>query len=303
MLTLSIKTLFSPSNMEKYLFLFPFLFFASFVHGQDVIITTRGDTIHCAILKVNESSIDYSLSTEQAVEYKTIPFSEVAKYQYIFSGKNKPAESKKTIPGYKKFRLGLCGGYGYRTASISDQVGDLESYFEALKSGFTIEANVAFFFNKKYGVGLRYDFFHSKSSMDNIVFEFDDGHTEIGSMSDDIKINYIGPCFQFRVYNKPENLVFQFGMSAGYMNYIDKAAILDQKFRITGGTLGFAFMIGMDWHLAENLALTLGFSLDMGSLKKIDIDDGSTKTTVELDVGNAESLTKVNVTVGLSFWK
>jgi hypothetical protein len=287
--------------------LFLFLFFYIFsLNAQDLIITKTGDSIRCQITKITSDNIYFRYLKSGGVEKSLLPISEINDYQYFQPGS---PNQKGGIPperNYPRFRLSAGGGYTYRVEKIPDDAGDYKDYFRKLKSGFNIETEAGYFFKKSFGVGLRYNFFRTKNSMDNVTFIIDDGHTidtVTGNMGDDIRIHYLEPVFYYRFFNRNEKVAWTAGVSLGYAAFVNKAMLMNEDLDLTSSTVGISVILGADFFVAENLAVGLTLSADIGTLTKMTRVYKGTKTTKQLPVQERVDISLINLTAGVRFWK
>ncbi|MDR3339812.1 MAG: hypothetical protein LBT25_06960, partial [Candidatus Symbiothrix sp.] len=152
-------------KMKHFLMVLCLCIFSISLQAQDLIVTGEGDSLNYKITKVKKDPI-----------------------------------SMKEI--YPHFRLALTGGWSYLTARLSDDTpAEFKDYSKELKSGFHYDVDFSYYFVEQLGVGFKYHEFLSSNKMDNVYATYPDGSTEYGSMSDDIRINFIGPFFSTRFFN------------------------------------------------------------------------------------------------------
>jgi hypothetical protein len=287
---------------KKLLILLPFILSFISVKSQDIIITKAGDTIKCQITKIDDQTIYFRYLKRGTVEFTTIPVSEVDKYQHIYQGKEEATGGFPMTRKYSKFRLGAGGGYSYRLAKVPSNAGQFADYYKKLKSGFNIEGEGTYFFNKSLGIGVRYNFFRAKNYMDGITFILDND-TLIGDLGDDIRIQSIGPTFYFRFFNRNENIIWLLGFSFGYTSYLNKGRLLNQDLTLTGSTVGMTISFGADFLVLKNMAIGANVSLDLGTLSSYTMSFGGRQTTIKLQDQEKDNLARINLTATLRFWE
>ena len=119
-------------------------------------------------------------------------------------------------------------------------------------------------------------------------------------MSEEIAVSFIGPSFSTRLMSHNKRNAFLMNMSFGYIGYTNDVVVIDD-YTLTGNTLGFAFDVGYDIGIAENLMLGFKFSVISGTLFEYDVHDGGNTTTIELEKGEYEGLGRIDFSVGLRY--
>ena len=62
-----------------------------------------------------------------------------------------------SVQSNQHLRIGINGGYSYRTAKIAESVPDeFKEYVKGLKSGYHLDGDFTYYFSDKFGVGLKY---------------------------------------------------------------------------------------------------------------------------------------------------
>ena len=270
-------------------------------NAQDLIITNSGDSISCKITKVKAQYIYFAYMEENEIKSTLIPTTEVAKYLKDVDNIN--VISSNDIPGndFTKWRLALGFGYGYRIAKISDNFSsELTDYTKKIKSGYIINAEGSVFFDINWGMGLKYSYYNSKNSQDDVYLDFPDGNAGRYDISDDISIHHIGPSLHYRTTSLNNKSSFIFTVSVGYLGYKNLSKI-NQYFTMTGKTLGSSLGINYDHIFSQNFALGLELSLLTGILSKITVDDGIRQQEIEYEEGQYDNLSRIELTIGLRF--
>ena len=203
---------------------------------------------------------------------------------------------------YPHFRISADAGYSYRTARVSDNIStDFADYIKKLRNGWTVGGDAAYYFSESFGIGVKGNYAHFSNSMSNVVV-FTTTDTLTGTMADKIGLTYIAPELMMRFFNKKKTNAFIMNFGIGYLRYFDKATLISD-FTITGGTVGLSYDLGYDILLTKSLALGLQASIMLGTLSSVEVDDGTTTQTLDLGQDNKESLTRINLTIGLRFIK
>lgn len=271
--------------------------------GQDLIVTTDNDSINCRIAKVSSDFIYFSILSEGEINNTLMPSENILVYTYAFFKESSvPPSSSPVDSNYPHFSVGINGGFSYMTAKISDQVpDDYADYIKDLKSGYHISAEASFFLSKIYGLGIYYSNFRTSNST-SITLEDDNGNLIHGELADRISVNYIGPIFTTRFLNKGNDGGFLLSLSLGYTGYKNNATYIE-NFDLTGNTVGFRFGMNYDIQIAESLLFSIGFSYTGGSLSKLNIKAPGLSQTIELEKGQYESVSHIDLSIGFKFVK
>lgn len=202
---------------------------------------------------------------------------------------------------YPKFRAAASFGWSYLTAKLSDNIpSDFEQYARELKSGYHYGVELTYYFNKLHGVGFTYNVFRTANSIDNIYVTIPNGPTQYGEMSDDIKVDFIGPVYSLRSYNGVNNNSLLLNIGLGYLGYNNDAKVISD-ININGSTLGLCWEIGYDIGISENMTIGFQFSYLTGTLTELKVSNGIQTETIKLEPENYESLNRIDLSVGLRF--
>lgn len=268
------------------------------VISQDLIATNTGDSIRCKITNIDSLNIYFDFKKDDDIKSTMLALSKVKEHKKDYYTKTITISPLMVDDNYKPLRISISGGYSYRLAELAEDLsGELEDYTKDLKSGYHYGADITYFHKENYGMGLKYNAFRSKNSMD--VYADNYGY---GKMSDDITIHYCGPTFNIRTFNTNKKDAFLMTLSVGYLRYVDNATLLGYEYKITGNTIGTNIGLGYDIGLSENLALGLGVAVTVGSLSKVEVDYGTSKETIDLET-EKESLTRLDLSIALIFNK
>jgi len=273
--------------------------------AQDLIVTSEGDSLNCKITRIKGGHLYFTFVHQDEIRSTLIPATEVKAYQYNYFQKPEIAAGRAGVSEvFPRWRIAINGGWGYRIAKLGDNIpSDLRQYFKGLKSGFHYGTEVHYFFSEQLGAGFRYQSFRSRNSIDNIYVTRPDGTTQYGSMSDNIRINWIGPLFSTRLLSADKKNSFMLDLGLGYMGYRNNSVLVNDHLTFKGGTAGLHWGIGYDIGIAKNLALGFQLSYSAGTLTQYTLSDGWRSEKVKLEKEEYESLSRIDLSVGLRFVK
>lgn len=290
--------------MKRIIYLLALALLCSATYAQDLLVTDTGDTLNCKITKVKPDYIYFSIMQDNDVLNTLLPANRVVLYQKdYFSKREVPVHKLIGFEDFPHFRLAANAGYSYRINKIGDNVpDDFKDYVNKLKSGYHFGGEASYFFTPPLGMGFRYYSFRTSNSMDGVYFEDEDGNAYYGTLSDEIAVSFIGPSFSTRIIDYTNHNSFIMSLAIGYMGYVNHMELIEPM-KMTGNTLGMALDISYDLGLSESLALGFRLSLITGNLFKYDLHHGGNTTTIELEEGEYEGLSRIDFSVGLRFNK
>lgn len=260
-----------------------FYFFSQGIICQDLIVTKSNDSIHCKITKLKKDNLYFVFENEGQYQSTLIPLSEINSYKYdFFEEKKIPKDSMPGFDDSPKIRLALNGGVSYDPKKFKNSsISGFDDYYNELRSGYHIEGDFIYFFDKYIGLGIKYSLFKSTNSMDNVVFEEQNGNEITGTLGDDISISFIGPQFSSRFLNKTKKNALFLHSAIGYLAYKNNQLLVD-PITVKGNTVGFVFEIGYDIGITDNLAFGVQIGATSGNIKKLKIVNGAITEEVEL---------------------
>jgi hypothetical protein len=289
--------------MKNTFLFFLFIFIANTVNSQDLIVTSEGDSINCKISKVKSDNIYFVFNYKGEIRSTLLPNSSIKTYQFKYFQTSEVPKEKIVMHGaFQHLRVALNGGYSYHTAKIAENIpSDFKDYAEDLKSGSHFGGDITYFFSEPLGVGLKYCQFKTSNSMDDVYMEDGDGNVYVGRMSDDLTISFIGPMFSSRFFDGNKRNAMFMNLSLGYMSYSDNKFIIIDRYKMTGKTVGVSLDFGYDVALSKKVSLGFQISLLTGTLFEYELSDGHRSETVDLDIGEYESLNRIDLSIGLRF--
>ncbi len=201
-----------------------------------------------------------------------------------------------------RFRISAQAGYSYRLGKLDNIPSDFKDYARKLKSGFNIGIDAAYFIRPNWGLGLKYTAFTSKESLDNVLVEFEDGGSAVGTISDDITITFAGVMYivNFIPYDNEHAVFGSFG--AGYMGYKNESLAVNRPIEITGDTFGATVDFAYDYKLSESIAIGAQISLLFGRLSEITVKERSVERTELLESDNQDDLIRLDFSAGIRFY-
>jgi hypothetical protein len=212
-------------------------------------------------------------------------------------------ESKTKIVDYPVFRLGLNGSWSYRLASIHpDTPSDFKQYTRELKSGFSYGADAIYYWSDRSGIGVKYSKFFSSNSIGSIYVDDPYGNRQYGKLSDDLAITFIGPVYSVRSLVTKNNNYLVLNAGLGYVGYKNDFVLISPGLT-KGSTLGLCYEFNYDIMLSESTALGLHIAYYSGLITKRTLTYNGQTEVQTLSKDNYEGLARLEVGIGLRFWK
>jgi outer membrane protein W len=267
------------------------------VSAQDLLVTSDGDSVNCKITQIKGEYIYFTFKSQKEVRNTFLPVGQIKSYQYGFYNPSsvKSQKPQMTIdfkPKYTHWRVAANGGWSYRTAPIDKDVNSItKEYLKNLRTGLSIGLDASYFFNKMFGVGLKYDLFKTSNSFE----------TPIGKAEDNISIHYVAPAFAMRLYSKSNANCWFMSAGIGYMGYIDEGKSPGQSVTIKGSTVGLSMDVGYDFAISNNWSAGVQLSLLSGVLYEMEETINGVTEKKELEEGNYEGLQRLNISIGIRY--
>ena len=287
----------------KYIYLFLSLIYFTNSLGQDLIVTTKNDSILCKITKEKSDFIYFTFKHEGEIRNTLLPRNQITYYEKnYFKDSLVDLNTATAKADYSRFQLAAYGGYSYMIGKINKTLDPaIKTYYKQLKSGYNFGAEANYFISEIVGLGIGFSHFTTSNEMDNVVFYNNvTGEIKRGKIIDDISVNYFGPVLTTRFVSSNNKTQFYSSLSFGYASYENDAVLLTQ-FNLTSGTVAMLWSLGIDFMLDTNISLGLKASLFSGNLYEYEVFDGTTRQTVKLEKGSYESISRIDITPSLKY--
>lgn len=261
-------------------------------NAQDLLVTTKGDTLNCKITKEDTEYVYFSFKKDGEVRNTLVGKRQVQVIQkdYFDQPEISSEEIKKISPKtHHPLKIGISGGWGYRTSKIIAQNAEQANYLKGLRAGFQVGLDVDYYFNNYAGAGLKYSLFHASAS----------GRVLGSDMKDNTSIHFIGPTFSTRFMNASKKNAFIMNLSLGYLGYFDSGKVEGLPVKITASTLGTALDLGYEVGLSSHVALLFQVSSVLGSFSEMNVSSNGYSEKMTLPDDQKESLNRIDLSVGI----
>lgn len=192
--------------------------------------------------------------------------------------------------------INISAGPSFRLGKMPPNVSPVfKNYVKDLKSGFSYDAHFNFMFDENRGLGLRYNSFNSKGSLNNVYVTAPNGQTGYGFTSDNITISYIGADYLYIDKSPNKKVEYKLNLSMGYMGYQDKTNVLGE-YKITGSTFGMVTDFGVNFFITDYFSVGPQLGIVGGAIRRFDITGANGfKGTLKLDSKSVESLWRIDL--------
>jgi hypothetical protein len=302
--------------------------------GQDLVVTTLGDSLNVTITSVKKRSLEWSKIVQGRSVSFSLPMTEVSFFQrdyfsrLAWSKKEKPPVATEPLPevsappsdlylpalypvfsdpppsprklNYPKIRAGLRGGYSMLTAiSVSQYSSVARSHINKLRHGYHFGADFAYFPGKHIGVGVMYGLYGASAQTDNVYgMNLLTGQIGVGPVIDNINMHFIGPSLNSRFFTGRRGNSLNLDFSMGYVHYVNNASFVD-RFRFDSSTFGFSFSAGVDRVISRNITVGLGVSYAYAVLDHFDVQYGNTNRKISLSGDNRQNMSRLELSLVL----
>lgn len=197
---------------------------------------------------------------------------------------------------FGKWRVAVQAGPGFRIGKVQSGLGaDMDSFLRKLKKGYSLSADVTYYFLNVFGVGFKAQNYHASNSA-NVQIQYNSGERWIGTMTDKIDISFLGPFASYRWQINKHSIIL--GSGLGYLHYKDKSYI-GKSVSVNGGTLGLFSELNYDYSFTNRLAFGVSVSLISGSLSSVTTTIDGSRQTSGTNSGQKENISNIAISVGL----
>jgi hypothetical protein len=253
--------------------------------------------VRCAVtsgLLVGRPQLSLVDNSFGRVEFQSV----TTQINYITAG---DASNEITRFVFPRFRFAVSGGLSARTASLPPDINpDQRAYMRGLMTGFGYDLGFTYYWLETFGVGLKYNEFRSSNEFEGYITS-QGGYPQLGTLSEKVCINFVGPSFGYRFFNREKKNCFLLDFAIGYVGYQNKGTILSENITLSGGTVGTYLGFGYDIRLSATTSLGFQIAMTGGVLNEITETIGSSRRTYKLEDGQREGLGRIDFSVGLRF--
>ena len=257
--------------------------------AQDLIITTKDDSIRCAITDVGNSMIYYQTIDPDGRHDHHISIEDVAMYSRAGSfpvflnalGNDRDLMASRRVKrntnmnGRSPWSLSLTTGLSRMTGRYpTGLTSAYQDYLDRLAHGFHVDAELQYEPTEHVGIGVEYEGAFAFHSSMPLVVTFSDGSTSTINFSEEITMRFIGASV-FGVIGKPGGKSsVHLGMSIGRLDFYDNIDLILFA-KATGSTVATKLNSSLDLRLSSKLFLVLSLSYLGGSIDQYEFDTGS----------------------------
>lgn len=235
-------------------------------------------------------------------------------FTFLIIATSQAQEVTSPTPLTGKWRINLSGGYGLRIGSSDDpkttfieqgfKQSDVDDFFTDIKRGYKVAGEIHYMFWKNMGLGIDYNFLHTAGSLSGYIGNREDFQSRIvySKIEDDVFTNYLGISFlsedrigqsRFKVYSQ---------VSLGISMYREETLFNYTPMVHTGNALGVNTELGIEYPVINKMSVALSVSYFGSSISKVKVDNGYTTNTIKLPDNKRESLSRLDISLGLSYY-
>lgn len=291
-------------GMKTVIFFMWFLGICIFsVQGQDLVITTEGDTLNCKVTEKTETVLHFNIMRNGERYLTKIPLSHVVTYKkgYYVEKKKKnvaPKEKseKREVTDNLRTRLALDLGIGHFTQGANFGALSSEEFFDITGNGINLQLRAQRYWGKHFGAGVTYSLFRYSDSADDL-YDFQLGKVD---MDQKIFLHVITPTFNVNLplRNRKHSFVLELGL--GYVGYKEKLTLNKVNIDGNGGAFNTSFAVSYEYEFSRNLAVGVQLSESYATLDKMKYQSGGEHMTLKLNDSEGDILL-VSFSVGLRF--
>ncbi len=301
------------------------IIFGSKSQSQDLLLTTKGDSLNVKILSKGQSHVQFIYKEKLRSTARELPLEQVTSIvPGFFVSPTKPelidsnlsirkgtmAASPDTIK-YVNFDneleianldtikiisaftpeiyFGINGGLSSRLFGTKLGITrDELAYVKQMKSGLDFGAETYFYFKRKWGVGLRSSYFLSTAA------------NKIGD-KDDVAIGLVAAGGVYRMPIVSGKQQVQIGFWLGYQAYNNDLVRDKTSLQLNSKSMAWGVTASLFQPIGKKLLLSLTGSCFLGTSVRMTSGKGVSKITSFLKQEDFEDLTRASLTLGLGF--
>lgn len=281
--------------------------FSGLLQGQDLIVTTSGDSLNCKIHKERSGFVQFTyLNPSTNKPTKTVLSSQkISSMKRNFYVNDELNPAMKKMVNYQKVRLNANIGYAYKLGISSANTPDEEAYERDIRNGYRFGGGIDIFFNDKNGIGFKFRQFNSRADIDiEVMFDDNPDSTEIYAATEKLKIAQYSLLWRRSWNSAVSNNSFNIGLGLGVVTYRDNITFLNQTLYEEAFAVGLELELSYDVGLSDNIYLTFGADMGGGYFESstINFPDGSSESISYPD-GEGVSAGRASVWIGFTFRK
>lgn len=269
------------------IFIISVLLVLTYLQGfsQDLVVTSENDSISCRIVKIQKKILYFVYENKGSFTNSLIPLTKVKNYTYGHYPNLKIPNKLDSTKTYNVNRLAILAGVGYDPIRVPRE---FEADLRGIRTGIGLQATYSYYYSKYSGVGIKTSIFSASFNQDS---------------SRSVNTFFIGPLFSIRLPNKTNKNAFVFDTSIGFIAYNETLEISSNSFnnRTTSAALGLTSDLGYDIEVSKNLSLGFNLGLSAGFYKEVEIDDGTSIQTFDLEDSRPVGSAYLSFFVGLVY--
>ncbi len=291
--------------MKKILFFLLVSISCLIAKGQDQIITKAGDTLNCKITRISSGYIHFQISDATGPIRSRIERSNVLSFYQA----EEPQQPQGQIGDPKteeevgisdrfadliesnRFRIVLNTGFTYQFGGYENHP---TSYARQLRTFVHLGADIQFFPTDRFGVGLKYNR-TSTPAQENFDPSFAQAFGT-NSIEEKVRFHYVGFSLLSRQPRGSDQYLI-YSIAGGKVMYRDDG-FKDNNvpYFEHGDSFALELAIGYDYILDSNLAVGVGFALNIGRINEYETPSGTVN-------GANFDVSRFDLTLGLRFLK
>jgi len=273
--------------------------------GQDLIVTTSGDSLNCKIHKERSGYVQFTyLNPSTNKPTKTVLSStKISSMKRNFFAKDDLNPAMKEMVNYQKLRINANVGYSYKLGISSAGNEEEEAYERDIRNGFRFGAGLDIFFNDANGIGFKFSQFNSNADIElEVPIDENSDSTQTFAASEKLTIAQYSVLWRRRWNSSVSNNSFNLGLGLGLVNYRDNITFLDQTLYEQAFAVALELELSYDIGLSDNFYLTFGADMGTGYFESstINFPDGSSESITYPD-GEGVSAGRASVWIGVTF--
>ncbi len=294
-------------TLRHLFFLLLFIGSSNFLFAQDLIVTTKNDSIKCKIVKDDIEFIYYVSTSGNRLESNQIKTSEVKQIRRNYTANSSKTSTPANNTSIKElpkgnFRIYASGGFSYLSAkSLSTSNAILDDYLDELKSGYNFTIGANYYGRKNLGLGIKYLGFNTRNNLENVAFTDSQNNVKYGNLSDNVLVSFYAASFVGKAPFYNNKLELLLGLSVGYVSLKNNSTYIN-PISISGNTIGYLYEIGFDYKFNDKWAVGIDMNIFQAIMRKYTYETAGTTYTKTLDKDKLDNISRFDISGGIRMY-
>lgn len=287
------------------------MFLVGSISAQDLLVTTKGDSIHCSLIAVNQEQIFFKRTNPPSQQKDSIARSSVIRIIHDYqkptsTTNNTPTNNldknlKKIDPIRKSFiRFAATGGYSFIVGLLPQDISpSFEKYLRELRTGYNFGGDFTYYFRNRIGLGVTANVFRTQVQMDDVIITDEFGTMYKVDMKDNITIRYFAPHVSFLKELESINSSVYAKAGFGLASYTNEAYLI-VPLSIKAPSVGAFYEFGFSTKISQLVSFGIQASYLVSTITEYSVSSPyGTQTVKSTGPDGYDSVNRLNASLNI----